>query len=163
MFFKLCLGTVACLCLVGCSEGWQAETHPASGIVTVNGEPASGAVVTLYPKGEKVDVRNSRPWAIAAPDGSFQLQTYEPGDGAPTGTYDVTVTWPLDVTKMDLAMIDQLDGAFSRPEKSLWEVEIQAGDNQLAHVEIEGVKLKSETKSTKPRGLPRGPEMGQTP
>lgn len=149
---------VACVC-VGCREGWQAATYPARGMVTVNGTAANGAVVTLYPIGGKVDVRNSRPWAIADQEGRFELQTYEAGDGAPIGEYNVTVTWPLDVTKMDLAMIDQLDSQFARPEQSLWKVEIEEGENSLPTIAIDGVKLQTKVQNAKSRRIPRGPEM----
>lgn len=150
---------LASVCLAGCDEDWHAATHPVSGKVTVNGAAASGAVVTLYPLGEKIDVRNSRPWAITAPNGSFQLQTYEAGDGAPTGDYDITVTWPLDVKKMELAMVDQLDGQFSRPEKSLWTAHVHEGDNELPPIDITGVKLKTKAESARRRALPHGPGM----
>ncbi len=35
-----------------------------------------------------------RPHGRVGPDGRFTLTTYQPGDGAPTGKYNVTVVWP---------------------------------------------------------------------
>lgn len=150
----------ACLC-TGCGENWQAKTYPASGTVIVNGTPAGGAVVKLYPVSGKVDDRNSRPWAITDSNGAFQLKTYQAGDGAPLGEYDITVTWPVDLNDMQLAMVDQLDKQFSTPQKSQWKATIAEGDNVIAPIEISGVKLKSAKQAS--RRLPRGPEMDVKP
>ena len=161
MKYASMLGPVLVTCfLTGCGDDWHAETHPATGTVSVNGEPASGAVVTLYPVNQKVDVRNSRPYAIANEQGNFTLKTYEAGDGAPVGEYDVTITWPVDVTKMELAMTDQLDGQFDRPEESQWKVNISEGDNVIPSIDITGVKLKQKRQANRARRLPRGPEQG---
>lgn len=158
------LGIALSLCVIaGCGNDWQAPTHPASGKVTVNGTPANGAVITLHAVNQKVDIRNSRPYGIADARGTFNLRTYEAGDGAPVGEYDVTVTWPLDVTKMELAMVDQLDGKFARPAQSQWKVNITDGENIIPNIDITNVKLKTKNQSSAQRRLPRGPEMGNSP
>lgn len=147
--------TAAC---VGCGgEAWQAETQPAEGVITVNGEPPVGAVVELHPTGEAADERNSRPWAVVRDDGSYTLTTYEPGDGAPVGEYAVIVKWPPDVSKPSLA--NRLRGAYSDPKRSQWQVEISEGENQLPPLEIEGAKVLSKQQAGPPRGSPPGPEM----
>ncbi|MCO8122835.1 hypothetical protein NHH03_13890 [Stieleria sp. TO1_6] len=161
MKYTLILGSLLASCLLtGCGNDWHAETYPATGKITVNGAAASGAVVTLHAVNRKVDVRNSRPYGIADEQGNFSLKTYEADDGAPVGEYDVTVTWPVDVTKMDLAMIDQLDGKFDRPTESQWKVNITEGDNAIASIDITGVTLKQKRQGSRSRSLPRGPEQG---
>lgn len=157
--FSLVLFTTAWC--AGCGEDWPAETHPVTGKLTVNGEPAEGAVVTLYPVGEKVDQRNSKPWGIVDDDGVFDLQTYEKGDGAPVGEYVVTIKWPRDINDMSQAMTDRLGKAYSNPDKSEWRVTIEEGNNLLDPIEITGAKVQPKDKAQPPRKGPPGPVMGK--
>jgi len=46
--------------VLGCDEDWQAKTVPATGRVTINGQPPEGAIVHLYPVDEKADIRTTR-------------------------------------------------------------------------------------------------------
>jgi hypothetical protein len=151
-------GLVACLTCLGCSDNWQAETHPASGRVSINGEPPTGALVQLYPVGEKVDVRNSRPWGKVGDDGAFSLSTYETADGAPAGEYSFTIVWPVDPSVP--APTDRLQFKYSQPERSKWPVTIQAGENVLPLVEITGAKVLSKNQASAPRQAPPGPAIG---
>ncbi len=149
------LALAACVVCQGCGgEDWHAETYPAHGRITVNGEPAAGAVVELHSMGEKPDVRNSRPWAVVQEDGSYTLSTYEMGDGAPAGEYMLTIRWPPDVSQPSLA--DRLSGAYSRPEQSPWRVTISEEDNELPPVEITGAKVLPKEQA----GAAPGPPMG---
>lgn len=149
---------VLCSCL-GCGgEDWHADTHPARGRVTINGEPAEGAVVELHPQGERPDVRNSRPWAVVQQDGSYTLSTYETGDGAPAGAYAATVRWPPDVSQPSLA--DRLDGAYATPQRSRWTFDVVEGDNALPPIEIQGVAVQSQERADASRQAPPGPAMG---
>jgi hypothetical protein len=61
-------------------------------MVTVDGKPASGAHVTLHPVAD-VGLGAVTPSGVGSPDGSFELTTYAPADGAPAGKYHVTVSW----------------------------------------------------------------------
>lgn len=143
----------------GCGgEDWQADAYPASGTLTVNGEPAEGAVVELHSVGQQPDVRNSRPWAIVQEDGSFTLSTYGSGDGAPAGEYDVIVRWPPDVSQPSLT--DRLGGAYSTPAGSPATVTITEGENPLPPIEITGAKVSSKDAAAAPRRGPPGPMMG---
>jgi hypothetical protein len=62
---------------------------PAEGVVMFQGKPAVGARVTFIP------IEKSRdryfPTGKVGEDGTYKLSTYEPGDGAPAGRYNVTV------------------------------------------------------------------------
>src|SRR5690606_19402348 len=82
------------LSAVGC--GPPAEVRPVlipvQGSLLVNGKPAAGAMVVFHPAGgASIDERGSRPKATVLPDGSFEVTTYQAGDGAPAGDYDVAV------------------------------------------------------------------------
>ncbi|MEX2358737.1 MAG: hypothetical protein WEE51_10425, partial [Pirellulaceae bacterium] len=76
----------------GCTSQpeWQTETQPVHGMLTINGKPAKGAVVTLHPKGEDIDIRESKPWGVTDENGTYRLRTYTKDDGAPVGEYQAT-------------------------------------------------------------------------
>lgn len=84
----LCAGLI--LCLASCSEG-RLPTHPVSGrLVDQKGNGVAGAELNFYTD-DGIASGKVFPQAITGPDGSFQVRTYEDGDGAPPGTYKVTV------------------------------------------------------------------------
>lgn len=147
-----------CLVCLGCDGDWRAETYPAQGHITINGEPPVGAVIELHATGEAVDERNSRPWAIVREDGSYALSTYETNDGAPAGEYAVTLRWPPDVSQPSLA--DRLNNAYASPDRSQWTVTVSEGDNELPPMEITGVKVLSKEQIERRGGAPLGPGMG---
>lgn len=150
---------IAILLCQGCGgDDWQASTHPAAGNLTVNGEPAVGAVVELHSVGRQPDIRNSRPWAIVQDDGSFTLSTYESGDGAPLGDYAVTIRWPPDVTQPSMA--DLLGGAFATAQKTKWNVTITEGQNHLPAIAIDDVELQGKASGSVPRTSPPMPHLG---
>ncbi|MBA2116150.1 carboxypeptidase regulatory-like domain-containing protein [Bremerella alba] len=81
------------LSLCGCygrSDQWVEGRPPlvdASGVATINGEPLDNAIVTFRPiEG------NYAAFARTQNDGSFQLTTFDDGDGAVAGEFDVTVS-----------------------------------------------------------------------
>lgn len=156
--FAQLLGMTTILACVGCGEDWQAETYPAGGQITINGEPAAGAVVELHSIGEQPDERNSRPWAIVQEGGSYTLSTYEKGDGAPVGEYAATVRWPPETSQPTLA--DRLSGKYSKPAGSEWNFVITEGDNELPPIEITGVKVLSKEQASGSGKAPPGPGMG---
>lgn len=119
----------------GCDDGWKASTYPATGSLLINGEPAENALVQLISDGTEVDVRNSRPWAIVQPDGSFILSTYARGDGAPAGDYRVIITWPPNPHVMSRA--DRLGHRFDEPDESQWRVTINEENNVLEPIRLE--------------------------
>lgn len=130
---------IATACL-GCDDGWQAETYPAAGSLFINGQPAENALVQLDAAEKEVDVRDSRPWALVQPDGSFTLSTYARGDGAPAGEYRVIITWPPNPHVMSHA--DRLGRQFDTPEESRWRVTIHEGENKLDPIRLTNVPVK---------------------
>ncbi|MEZ6072954.1 MAG: hypothetical protein R3C10_22490 [Pirellulales bacterium] len=80
-----CLAVASLLALTGgCGDGRE-TVYPATGQITVDGEPASGAVVTLIPQEGSEEFRKMRPYAYADADGRFAISCYLDGDGAPPG------------------------------------------------------------------------------
>ena len=76
--------------LAGCggSDSDRPETVSATGTVTFHGQPVEGATVTFV--AESAEGRG----AVATTDesGHFELTTFEPGDGAIVGNYQVKIS-----------------------------------------------------------------------
>jgi hypothetical protein len=85
------LAGVLCLACAACSGSKEkAELYPADGKVLVDGKPAHRAIVWLHP----VEPSEApRPHGTVDRDGTFRLSTYNANDGAPAGSYRVTVFW----------------------------------------------------------------------
>lgn len=83
-----------CGMFVGCGEAVEAppKTYKVSGKVTYKGQPVSKATVTFQAL-DAGDSANRRP-AIGEiqPDGTYQLSTFNPDDGALPGDYQVVIT-----------------------------------------------------------------------
>lgn len=93
--FVVLLGLAAVFC--GCSDSAPSrlKTIAVKGKLSRSGTPLGGAQVMLHPAASSSEqLASLRPNAITAPDGTFVLTTYEQGDGAPEGSYQVTVHWP---------------------------------------------------------------------
>jgi hypothetical protein len=71
---------------LGCGGQSLTQVH---GIVTLDGKPVENAMVTFIPQGGS----GTRPTGQTGPDGSFQLTTRNPNDGAPPGDYLVIVQY----------------------------------------------------------------------
>ncbi|MBA2116591.1 hypothetical protein [Bremerella alba] len=133
-------------CVVGCTgrPEWQSDVQPVQGTLTINGEAAKGAVVTLYPTGESFDIRKSKPWGVTDEAGVYRLRTYEKDDGAPLGEYKVTFVWQENPSVMGSP--DQLRGAYSSLAKSEWTFTIDEETSQLPPIEVTGAKVSSAPK-----------------
>ena len=109
-----------CLCLAGCSDDQPRVWH-VDGLLTVNGVPAGNASIALHRRGEP---SAACPVGISRPDGTFELTTFAPNDGAPPGQYDVTLIWhdasrPVDECEcVDPLQHDLLRGFYADPRRS---------------------------------------------
>lgn len=91
---------IACLFLmcavtfgIGCGGGADDRLSMvnASGKLYLDDQAHGGVNLTLEPVRDSPDDPRSLIGAEVAEDGSFTLQTYEPGDGAPPGKYTVRI------------------------------------------------------------------------
>jgi hypothetical protein len=128
---------VAALALTTTSCSSDSTLHPVRGKVSVNGQPAAGAMLIFHREG--ATLKDSPATATAEPDGSFVVSTGGK-PGAPTGKYTVTVVWPeaKKLTQQELMQganpndgPDRLKGAYDTPQKSNIRVEVRSGDNTL--------------------------------
>ena len=122
-----------CALSVGCFR-WRALERPSlspeQGSLHIHGKPASGARVRLFAIGNP-KLEGLCPHAEVEADGSFRLMTYQPGDGAPEGTYALTVTWPLPPPRGKELGKDRLQGKYADPRHPAREVRITPGENTL--------------------------------
>ena len=80
--------------LTSCDRGPERKpTFPTRGKVTIGGAPAAGAFVVFHPEQVPAGEEPTRAFATVEPDGTYRLTTYEQYDGAPAGSYVVTVMY----------------------------------------------------------------------
>lgn len=127
----------------GCGSR-EERLYPTTGSVTVDGSPAQGVVVVLYPENPG---NKSRPSGVTDEHGVFELMTRAANDGAPAGKYRVALRWPAEpepaaavANPKFLSMgtaenkaepIDRLGGRYWKAESSGLTCEIEAGENLL--------------------------------
>ncbi len=127
---------VACLIVLanGCrSQDWKKTTNRVFGKVIINGQPAKDVIVKLYSQSGPIDRRESVPWGLTNAEGVFNLTTYKQNDGVPEGTYRVSLKWPKDKSKPSP---DKLDGMYSDPATSPFEIVVRRGKNDLPPFEL---------------------------
>ena len=126
---ELALLLIAGVLVSGCGPR-QEPVYPVSGQVLWSGKPLADAVVVLHP--EDGTRRSLTAWTDAS--GRFQLTTYQPGDGAPVGTYLVTVEYRDLVQEGDERVRhgpNRLPACYAKPETSGLRCEVTAGTNTL--------------------------------
>ncbi len=79
---------IALLSCIGCTQVPDGlRTVPATGVVTLDGQPVEGATIVFI---DDAGVNPAR--ALSDEDGKFSLNRYEYKDGAVPGSYTVVVT-----------------------------------------------------------------------
>jgi hypothetical protein len=123
----LTLLAAAALALTGCGRQ-GAPKYKVTGVVTVNGKPASGMVLRFVSSDESLVGQDRQPVAVAGPDGRFELSSFGGNDGAAAGEYTVTFFWPANLLTMDR---DRLQGRFADPKTSAHRVTVPAAETEL--------------------------------
>jgi hypothetical protein len=142
---RRCLAAIASALLVlacGCGvpEEERPALHPTQGSLWINGQPAEGAMLVLHRTGDALfDARGTRPTATVDTAGNFALTTYQDGDGAPAGEYQVAVLWFDDSDSN--SPWDKLGGRFADPTRSDIRVSVGPERDTLEPIRIEGVPI----------------------
>ena len=110
-------------------------TYPVRGELYFNGKPAVGARVRLFAIGNP-KLEGLCPHGEVEADGSFRLMTYQTGDGAPEGTYALTVTWPLPPPPGKELGKDRFRGKYADPRHPVREVRVTPGENVFEPVRL---------------------------
>ena len=136
----------ACVILicVGCAKEEHSDrvtVYPVSGKVLVAGKPAAGAEVILYgATPELLGPGSVSPSGTVDESGNFELGSYGPNDGAPSGTFNVVVVWheplPEGVSRERYSPKDRLRGRYSDPQKSSLVAEVPQGGGELPPFEL---------------------------
>lgn len=124
------------LLLAGCSDAPRGErpfeTHPVTGIVHVDGQPAERVQVDCYPAADSTAIKYKLS-TVTDKDGRFLLTTYESGDGVPEGTYTLTFQW----LEVSLSPRDQFKGKYADPQTSQHKFTVVKGqDNDLGIIKL---------------------------
>lgn len=74
----------------GCGDG-KIRRYPVSGTVTVGGQTVEGLRLIFCPVGGGEEFQKERPSGFTDASGEFSLTTFERGDGAPAGDYQIMI------------------------------------------------------------------------
>ncbi len=151
---NLFLWAVLVLAIVsGCDKG--NGMHPISGSVVINEEPAEDVIVTLRPVriSEEYTQKHGQipsvPWGRTDAAGNFFITTWDDGDGAPVGEYEVLLRWPVDPA---IQSPDRLRNAYF-PDNAACTISVNEGHNVLDPIVLSNVKVLPKGKPSQP--MPR--------
>jgi hypothetical protein len=126
------LGTLALAC-TSCGSEVRKPVFPARGKVLCDQKPAPKAIVTFHPLGTmgvETGPETVNPHGVVAEDGTFQLTTYSPNDGAPAGKYAVTIIWRTEPRSRDEEERTLLPLRYGHPGSSGLRAEVKEGPNE---------------------------------
>lgn len=121
----------------GCTGGTDATLVPASGVITVEGEPVESITVTLLSQStENTGEKPLFPYGQTDAEGKFTLKLSEAEIGAPAGEYTVLFQKltqpdgsPIPEGQMaaDVGAVNQLPDRYNDPDTTTESVTIPAG------------------------------------
>jgi hypothetical protein len=116
-------------------DGSKMSVYAVTGTVLFEGQPAEGATVVLHPEDRSLTIR---PRGVVDADGSFELTTYLPRDGAPVGEYVVTIDWrkPVEADGEFLPGPNLLPDALASAATTKLRASIPRGGGELEAFEI---------------------------
>ncbi|HBJ35844.1 MAG TPA: hypothetical protein DDZ51_14070 [Planctomycetaceae bacterium] len=122
------LAIALCILTLGCQKSEErVATFPVSGKVLKGGAPINYATIVFHPVNAS-DTATEKPRGITNPDGTFQLTTYDGNDGAPAGSYQVTIQQWL-TEKPEEGPKNRLKEKYSDPKTSPLTATISEGSN----------------------------------
>ncbi len=125
---------VSRLLFTSCSRSDRVAVSPVRGQVFASRDkPAAGALVVFHPMAADHEIP-LKPLAYVDDQGSFELTTYDQGDGAPSGEYVITVEWrekPATPFSPNKEGKDRFRGKYADPTSSSFRFTV---DGQSEHV-----------------------------
>jgi hypothetical protein len=117
-----------CLALPSCGPSGP-RLYPVTGQVLFEDKPAAGATVVFHLVGGSADA--PKPGATVKDDGSFTLNSYPHGAGAPEGDYTVLVTWFEESKNENADPKSRIPTRYADPAKSGLKAAVKPGTNAL--------------------------------
>jgi hypothetical protein len=113
---------------------------PVKGSVLVDGKPVAQAQIVFFPASPfPKDASQFLPRARTSEDGTFTVMTYADADGAPAGTYKVTVTWRGTGAEEQQRTDDDpnlIPPMYHNPRITKLRAKVEEGENTLPPFEI---------------------------
>src|SRR5262245_25115697 len=132
--------------LSSCGRKDRLGVYPVKGKILVDGKPAEGACISLFPKNAPErdefgkDASGNLPYfpsGRADEKGEFALSTLVSGDGAPAGEYAVNITWPVRYNLVSkLWEGDKLKGRYGDRKKPALHTTIEPQAQELPPFEL---------------------------
>lgn len=121
-----------------CSSG-RKPAQPVRGRVLVDGQPAAHAQVLFHPAESPTE--ELRPSGQTDEQGYFNLTSYVNSDGAPEGSYAVTVSWfrvfrAGAQPNADIVRHNVLPYRYATPQTSQLRVTVNKGSNELTPLQL---------------------------
>jgi hypothetical protein len=121
--------------LAGCGSSSKTEpVFPVTGSVRVSGQPAAQAMVVFHR--DSASEGAPRSFAKTDAEGKFALTTFAAQDGAPAGSYRITVTWPPTEDEEKPGLKDKLQGRYSNPQTSSLNYTVKPEANQVPPLDL---------------------------
>ncbi|MFT3880894.1 MAG: hypothetical protein QM703_14680 [Gemmatales bacterium] len=127
------LGLLCASC--GKKEAARLPVYPVHGKILVDGKPVEKVMVVLHPL-DGLDLQGApKPFAKTNADGSYNLSTYDPQDGAPAGKYAVLIYWFRNDPDDD-GNTDRFQKRYGNPAAPVMKVDITPGVNSLKTLDV---------------------------
>ncbi len=125
-----------CMWSAGCARQAQTRVYPVHGQVLLNGKPLADAIVSFHLQSDSPEA--VFPSAHTDAEGRFVLTSFEEGDGAPEGTYAISlVCFRSRSTRGGGGRANNvLPQHYASPASSGLSAKIVAGDNELAPLNL---------------------------
>lgn len=124
---------LAPMILAGCGPAARIDTHPVSGTVLIDGDPAEDVVVRFHHQDPGVAGDARSPAGKTDGEGRFRVTTAVDAEGAMAGNYRVTFAW---MSGNELTSTDRFAGKYADPATSGVEVEVPRGGIDLPPMEL---------------------------
>jgi len=127
-------------CGAGCGESHpnEKQVFKILGKVTVDGKAVGELQVALHDASGPDTKQPTYPQGFTNPDGTIRISTYEEGDGAPAGEYNVTFSWQeYNLISRGFSGPDKLNKKYSDPKTTPIKLSLGQGkSNDLGTVEL---------------------------